>query len=356
VEYAKQLGKKVITFIVMWNVVLVCISVSFILPLVFLAMIGSQAQATTPYTYYEPVYGSGTNQLLSINVNGLITGTDTGADSIFSSLDSQTAGYTVKDKLYAAADDPLIKGVILEIDSPGGTIYGANAIADGVKYYRDTTKQPVYAHISGLGASGAYWGAASADKVYADKGSEVGSIGVIMGPFTYFDKPLAFDNGILGGGIVTQNGIETVTITSGKSKDVGNPFRRMTGAEVAELQRQINNEYDGFVKYVSERRGIPDPTIRTQIGAMIYDTKTAAELKLTDGTLNRHETYEKLAEAAKVQHDYSVVQETPNLGFVGSLLSAIGQRPKPEAAKKIDLCTLTHVSLAYHGDVSGWCK
>lgn len=352
--YVRFLVKRVITIIVTWNVVVICLLASGFVLLAFVGAMAAASDVEQPGGY-APIYGKGARQLVSIRIDGVITGTDAGSPSIFSQTDAQTAGYAVKDQLYAAADDELVEGIILEINSPGGTIYGSHAIADGVAYYKDKTKNPVYAHISGMGASGAYWAAASADKIIIDYGSDVGSIGVIMGPFQFYDKVLAEDGGILGGGVITQNGIENITLTAGKSKDLGNPYRRMTADETALLQKTVNNEYDSFVQYVAKQRKIAEPIIRDQIGAMIYDSKTAQELKLVDAVGSRQDAYEQLAVAANIKDDYYVGQEQYLPGFVESLLGSITRRQEPKA-QSVDLCTLSSTKLAYHGDVTGWCK
>ncbi|MBL8031263.1 MAG: S49 family peptidase [Candidatus Doudnabacteria bacterium] len=347
--YVRSILKRVVTIVVVWNVVVACIVATLLVGSVFIA------SSTDSYDYnYSWVYGYGTYELLSIPVRGVITGTEPQAMSLFSATEDQTAGYTVKDRLYTAAEDPNIKGVILEIDSPGGTIYGSRAIADGVNYYRKTARRPVYAHISGTGASGAYWSAISTDKVFMDSGSDAGSIGVIMGPFEYYDTVTAQDNGIFGGGVVTQKGIESVTITAGKSKDIGNPYRRLTQDELTALQQTVNNEYDTFVRYVSQRRLIPEATIRNSIGAMTYDTKTAVDLRLVDGAANRQEAYDALAKAAGVEDDYQIIAEEYTPSFVESLLYMVNRKPQAEA-KKVNLCTLTSTRLAYHGDITKWC-
>lgn len=352
--YARFLIKRVITIIVTWNVVVICLLASGFVLLAFVGAMAATSGAEQPGGY-APIYGNGARQLVSIRIDGVITGTDAGGPSIFSQVSGQTAGYAVKDQLYAAADDELIEGIILEINSPGGTIYGAHAIADGVAYYKAKTKNPVYAHISGIGASGAYWAAASADKVIVDYGSDVGSIGVIMGPFQYYDKVLAEDSGLLGGGVVTQNGIENVTLTAGKYKDLGNPYRRMAAEEIALLQKMVNSEYDTFVQYVAKQRKIAEPDIRDRIGAMIYDGKTARELKLVDAIGSRQDAYDQLATAANIKDDYYVGQEQYLPGFVESLLGSISRRQEPRA-QSVDLCGLSSTKLAYHGDVTSWCK
>lgn len=351
-----DLIKRIITIVVSWNVIIVCATVTFFAGLTFFFLMliaAGSAETTSQNSDYRHVYGSGGHKLLSIKVDGLIVGSETEAGGgIFSA--GYVSGYDVKKKLIQAAEDKDIHGVVLEVNSPGGTIYGSRAIADGVAFYREKTDNPVYSHIQGSGASGGYWIAASADKVTADFGSDVGSIGVIMGPFQYYNKVMAEDGGLLSGGIVTQNGIENTYITAGTSKDVGNPYRKLTEAEVTSLQKSINNEYDNFVRYVSEQRNIPEETIRTKIGAMIYDNKTALELKLIDQSASREDVYHELAEKVGIEDDFQVVREYSMPGFLRALAGAITNNQPKQAA--FDACSLTRTKLAYHGNVASLCS
>jgi len=347
--FVKRLLQKSITLVVIWNLVLLLLVGGFLWIVFLAAASNSTASDSDGYSY---VFGNGTQQLLSIKVTGTIVGTETTGGFLNSS--SQTSGYDVKKKLYTAANDSSIYGVILEINSPGGTIYGARAIADGVKYYKEKTHQPVYAYVEGLAASGGYWAAASTDKIVADYGSDVGSIGIIMGPFEYYDKPVATDGGLLNGGVVTQNGIQNTYITAGRSKDVGNPYRQLTSDELKVMQQSVNNEYDNFVSYISQQRNIPSDTIRDQLGALTYDNKTAQQYKLIDATNSRESAYDMLANAAGIQDDYAVVQEKTTASFLQSVLGAITRQPRTQA-KEVDTCALTRSALAYHGDVAALC-
>jgi len=293
------------------------------------------------------------NKILSIKVSGVIVGD---SDEGFAEGFGVVPGYAIKQQLYKAADDDAIQGVVLEINSPGGTIYGAHAIADGVAHYREKAKRPVYAHVQGVGASGAYWAAISADKVITDYGSDVGSIGVIMGPFKYYDKVLSED-----GKVLTQNGIESYNITAGKSKDAGDPYRKLTPDEIATLQRSVNNEYDEFVKYVHERRKIPEDVIRDKLGALTYDAKTAKEEKMIDDTMGREETYKALAEASRIGDDYEVVRpivldETARYQGGGWLGTVLHRGPKPASMAQASRCDLDRVTLAFNGDLSTLCR
>lgn len=355
--FIDSLIKRVIRIIVTWNVVVAClIGTLFIFGIVGAVVgIAAASETTDSDVTYRTIHGDGSNQLVSIKVSGIIMGSNDSAGGFADAFSVAAYGYDIKEQLINEADLDTASGIILEIDSPGGTIYGSRAIADGVAYYKSKTKKPVYAHIQGMGASGAYWAAASADKIYVDYGSDVGSIGVIMGPFEYYDKPIATDGGILGGGVVTQNGVESMNITAGTSKDVGNPYRRLTAQELQSLQKMVNNEYDEFVGYVSKHRGISQADIREKIGAMGYDSKSALELKLVDKIGSRENAYYALAEKAGVKDDFHVVRTEPVPSPIESFLSAAWQAPQKEA-KTSSACSLAQSVMVYRGDVAALCK
>ncbi|HYH74961.1 MAG TPA: S49 family peptidase [Candidatus Saccharimonadales bacterium] len=347
--FLKTLCQRIATIAVSWTTIVACVIVTVII--IGILFIPSAEPDDDGYSY---VYGSGTNQLLSVKVTGPITGTDDNGLGFDPFGDSYTSGYYVKEQLYAAAENSDIAGVIMEVNSPGGTIYGSRAIADGVEYYKEMTGNPVYTYVEGVAASGGYWAASATDKIIADYGSDTGSIGVIMGPFQYYNGLVAEDGGLLNGGVITNRGIENTFITGGKSKDVGSPYRKLTPEEVATLQKSVNNEYDAFLRYVSKQRSIPEDTLRNTIGAMAYDNKTAQEYKLIDMTGSRETAYEELAEAVNIADDYQVVREQYIPTFLESLLSVVTRKPQTSASA--DLCSLTRNSLAYHGDVMSLCK
>lgn len=305
---------------------------------------------------YKTVSGVDSDEkLLSIRVSGMILGEKDEMPNPFDFFGSGvTYGYDVKQELIDAATDDSIKGVILEINSPGGTIYGSHAIADGVSYYKKKTNKPVIVFISGLGASGAYWAAVSADAIYADYGSTIGSIGVIFGPFQYFDKVVSQDGGVLVGGVVTQNGIDTTYFTAGKSKDIGNPYRQLTQEEIASMQASVNNEYVDFVSYVSTRRKISQQELKERIGAMIYENKRAQALRLIDGTKNKQGAYRELAGRAGIKGDsYKVVTIRREPTFVQMFLDSMTQ--KQTLSAKGCPSYLFSTMLVYFGDPAMIC-
>ena len=309
---------------------------------------------TGPQLNYKTTFGneSSDNNILAIPVTGVIVGNANEVGANILNAADYTAGYDIESELDEAARDTSIKGVILEINSPGGELSGANAIAQGVARYRARTKKPVVAFIYGLGASGAYWTAISADYVFADYGSEVADIGVISGPFEYYNTVTAVNNGILSGGVVTQNGIQSTYIYAGQSKDLGNPYRQMTQNEVNVLQQAVNDDYKIFVNYVSNRRHISQDTIQNTIQALPYGNTQAQTYHLIDGTKSREETYSFLAKKSGIQDDFKVVTIQQPGGFISSLLQGFDKAPQPKASM---FCSRVGI-LSYYGDVGKLCE
>lgn len=294
-------------------------------------------------TDYEYKFAKGdessSNKILAIPVQGLIMTEETSVPNPLDALQNQgvSYGYDIKDSLERAANDPDIKGILLQIDSPGGTIPGSKAIADGVTFYRQHTGHPVIAHIRDEGASGAYWAAVAADKVIADTGSITGSIGVLMGPFTYYDKVVS--EGSILDNVSTQNGIDTTYITAGKYKDTGSPYRKMTQEEIDHWQTSVNNEYDLFVDHVSQTRHIPKDVIVNQIKALPYENKRALQYHLIDETGTEEQAVaEILAKDQISPDDFQLIYESQKGGLIQSLLSAAMKINTPKIESVCALC------------------
>lgn len=332
------------------------VSIFFIV--VLAASASSSASTSTLKTTYAYGDSSSKHTLVSIPIRGVIL-SGSAADPLQALFgQSFTDGELVKEQLRQIADENTARGVIFEIDSPGGMITASKAIADGVKYYRDTTHKPIIAHINGTGASGAYWAAVSTDAIYAEQGSEAGSVGVIMGP-------LVTVKGIVGyNGISTNEPIKFKYYTAGRSKDLGNPYRDTTAEEDDFINKQIQAEYEKFVAHVSTRRNIPTETIKGDIGALAYGVDDAVRLKLIDGMKNKEEAYDELGRLAGIGSDFQVQRVSSTSNFFGSLFGAnslLGQLRMSAAdrsAGRVRFCesSLIGKPLVFSGDIDSVCK
>src|SRR6201997_3731953 len=124
----------------------------------------------------------------------------------------------VVQQLKKFADDDSIKAIILHVNSPGGGVAASEEIYRAVKRIRDDKKKPIITSIETVGASGAYYVSVGTNKIYADKGSVVGSIGVITEWVNYGD-------------LFHWLKLKDVTMKTGEFKDTGNPIRDLTPAE-----------------------------------------------------------------------------------------------------------------------------
>lgn len=299
---------------------------------------------------YEYVSGDALsdNKVLLIKINGAILNEP---ESEISSLLSVGAvyGFDIKEELIQAAEDNSIKAVMIEVNSPGGTITGSNAISEGIEYFKEKTGKPVYSYGYSLIASGGYWAIANTDKIFIDKGSLVGSIGVVMGPFKYYKNVVSEDN------IVTKDGVETFYITSGEGKDLGNSYRKMTDKELSILKKGSEEAYADFINHVSESRDIEKTKIEKEIGAYIYGEQTALSLGLIDQIANKQDAYKELVEKATLGEDYQVIQRKMSGGGLLDLFLGGSNGKLPEQKIESSLCIYSIQPMAYMGESVDFC-
>jgi len=177
------------------------------------------------------------------------------------------------DSIDAIAKDDDIKALVVRIDSPGGSVGPSQEIYSELK---ELGKElPIVASIGGVGASGGYYIACAAEKIYANPGSITGSIGVIA-QFASYEKLLAWAK------------IDVEVIKSGKYKDVGSSFREMSEADKQYIQDLIDNVYSQFKLVVANARNLDPKQIDKVADGKIYTGEQALNLKLIDelGTIN----------------------------------------------------------------------
>lgn len=164
-----------------------------------------------------------------------------------------------------ANDDENIKGIIVEVDSLGGYPVAGEEVANAIK----ASKKPVVAFIRQSGTSAAYWAVITADKIFASKNSDIGSIGVTT---SYLDNV----------GKNQKDGLSYVQLSAGKYKDAGNPDKSLTAEEKALIMRDLKIIHENFIKEVSENRNIPLEKVQAIADGSSVLGERAKELGLID--------------------------------------------------------------------------
>src|SRR5579862_8750812 len=176
----------------------------------------------------------------------------------------------VVDQLNKFGDDSSIRAIILHVNSPGGGVAASEEIYREVKRVRTEKKKKVVVSIETVGASGAYYVASGADKVYADNGSIVGSIGVIAQWVNYGD-------------LLKWAKLKDVVLKTGEFKDTGNPSRDLTPNEHAYMQSLIDNMFGQFVQAVADGRGMKFNDVKSIANGKVWTGEQALSMKLIDG-------------------------------------------------------------------------
>jgi protease-4 len=165
------------------------------------------------------------------------------------------------------ANNNAIKGVLLNIDSPGGAVAPSIEIAYAIKRLKE--KKPVVVYAKGTIASGSYYASIWADKIIANPGSMVGSIGVIM-------------QGADLSELMEKIGVKTQVVKAGKYKQIGTPDRPWKNYEINELNKVIQNTYDMFTKDVASARGLDIKKRDVYANAHIFTASQAKDVGLVD--------------------------------------------------------------------------
>ena len=186
-----------------------------------------------------------------------------------------------------AKTDTNIKGVLFLVDSPGGAVAPSVEVAYAIKELKQI--KPVVVYASGVIASGSYYASIWADKIIANPGSMVGSIGVIM-------------QGVNTKELMDKIGIQTQTVKAGKYKESGTPTRKWTEFEEKQLQSVIDDTYNMFITDVATARNLDIKNYTSFADAKIFTSKQAKDVGLVDEVANITVAQKTLAELSKVEN------------------------------------------------------
>ncbi len=228
---------------------------------------------------------------------------------------------TVK-QLKKFADDDSIKAIILHINSPGGGVAASEEIYRQVRRIRDQKKKQIVAAVETVGASGAYYVASGTNKIYADNGSIVGSIGVIMEWYNYGD-------------LIKWAKLKNVVIKTGEFKDTGNPSRDLTPAEQQYLQATAENMLGQFVNSVANGRNLKVEDVKSIADGKVWTGEQAKSMKLIDEIGDFETVVEQTAKAVGIKGEPTLVRAEKERRSLADLLFGDSSEIWPTPGKLI---------------------
>ena len=188
------------------------------------------------------------------------------------------------DQLKEYGNRPAVRAVVIRINSPGGGVAASQEIYEAIKKFRAESKKKVVVSMASVAASGGYYVACAADRIFANPGSITGSIGVIAEWYNYGD-------------LLRWAKMQSVVIKSGPLKDAGSPTRPLTEEEKAYFQGLISNMYSQFVSAVATSRKMTEDSVRKLADGRVYTGQQAK----SDGLVDAIGTYQDaVAEAGKL--------------------------------------------------------
>jgi protease-4 len=192
------------------------------------------------------------------------------------------------------SEDNSVKAIIIHVNSPGGGVAASEEIYREVKRIRDEKKKRIVASIETVGASGAYYVASATNKIYADKGSIVGSIGVIAQWVNY-------------GELLRWAKLNAITLKAGEFKDTGSPTREMTPAEREYMQGLIDNMHTQFIQAVADGRHAKEADIRAIANGKVWTGEQASGMKLVDQISDFEGAVKDTAQAVNISGEPTLV-------------------------------------------------
>lgn len=243
-----------------WNVVKIIGSVvSLLIGLLILFFVGMLFLSFVTILAVPPELQQG--NVAVIPIEGIIT-TDS-PDCVF--CPDGISSKDIAEFITEADEDEDINAIIIEINSPGGTPVATDEIAHAIK----ETEKPTYAVIREVGASGGYWIASATDKIYTNRMSVTGSIGVIAS-YTEF------------AGLLERFNMTHQRLVAGEHKDIGDPRRELTQTEKSMIQVQLNKLHDIFIEEVATNRNMSQAKVKELATGWVYLGEEAVALGLAD--------------------------------------------------------------------------
>lgn len=201
---------------------------------------------------------------------------------------------TVED-LKTFADDPLVKAIVVRIDSPGGGVAPSQEIYNAVKRVRKEKNKTVIASMGTVAASGGYYIAVATDRILANPGTLTGSIGVIMQLANFHE-------------LLEKVGVKNIVVKSGKYKDIGSPFRPMNDEDRKVLEFVMNDVHRQFIDAVADGRSLDVAEVEQLADGRVFTGQQAKSLLLVDDIGDLHDAIKLAGELGGIEGEPRVME------------------------------------------------
>lgn len=220
--------------------------------------------------------------------------------------------------LRKAEKDPLVKAVVLQLNSPGGSVTASDVLYNEIRRFKERTSRTVVAALMDVAASGAYYIALPADAIVAHPTTVTGSVGVI------FIRPKVT-------GLMEKIGVGVEVSKSGQNKDIGSPFRATTPEEAVIFQAMTDQLAGRFVDLVRKHRGSDSAVLAAVSSARVYLAEEALNLKLVDRIGYMEDALAEARQRAEIPEESKVIvyrrTEYPDDNIYNPNTSYEGDRP-----------------------------
>lgn len=216
------------------------------------------------------------------------------------------------------------KGILLYVDSPGGTVYESDEMYLRLMEYKENTGRPIWAYFATQACSGGYYISMAADQIYANRNCWTGSIGVIISLANYK-------------GLYDKLGIKEIDITSGKNKAMGSGGLDLTDEQYDILQSLVDDAYNQFIGIVSEGRQIDVDTLKPLADGRIYTANQAADNGLIDAVASLQDAKTAMVEALSLQTDIRFFEPKTSNVMSGLFSMADQIRPKSDSELAVEI-------------------
>lgn len=215
-------------------------------------------------------------------------------------------------QIISLADDDNVKGLVLRVNSPGGSVFGSEQIAEALKYFKATGK-PFAVSMGDVAASGGYWISADADRIYAEPLTITGSIGI------YGLMPDAK-------GLAEKIGVNPQTVSTNPNAAMQNFIFGMNEQQLAAMQTMVDRGYDDFIKRVAKGRNMKESKVRTIAEGRVWAASTAMKIGLVDELGSLDDCVAWVAKQAKIQDNYDAASYPMYEQTFWDMIPTVGER------------------------------